>query len=94
MRVRGKDRLGIPFDETTQSAGVSQGGCSFHSSHEMETGSELELEFHRRFAAHIAPAPFLTTGEVLRVVVLAPERFEISVRFTGPHFPSFSSEAT
>jgi len=94
MRVRGKDRMGISFEETTESDDVSRGGCSFHSSHEVETGAELELEILRRFVAHTPPTPFLTTGAVLRVVPLEQERFEVSVRFTGPHFPSYSSEST
>jgi hypothetical protein len=94
MKVRGKDRMGIPFEEMTESDDVSRGGCAFHCSHEMETGAELELEFLRRFAAHMQPAPFLTRGEVIRMVALEAERFEVSIRFTGPHFPSYSSEAT
>lgn len=94
MRVRGKNRLGIPFEETTESDDVSRGGCSFQSVHNLEAGTELELEILRRFAAHRPPAPFLTTGAVLRVVPLEPDRFEVSVRFTGPHFPSYSSETT
>jgi hypothetical protein len=94
MRVRGKDLLGMPFEETTESGDVSRSGCSFHSSHEMETGSELELEFLRRFVAHTQPAPFFTRGEVVRVIPLDPDRYDVRVHFTGPHFPSYSSEAT
>ena len=94
MRVRGKDRLGIPFEEKAESGDVSRGGCSFHSAHEVQADAELELEFLLRFVAHMPPTPFDTRGVVLRVVALEPKRFEVSVRFTGPHFPSYTSEGT
>ena len=92
--IRGNDRLGIPFEEATESDDVSRGGCSFHSVHEVENGTELDLEILRRYSLYRPPAPFLTTGVAVRVTPLDAERFEIGVRFTGPQFPSYSSEST
>ncbi len=94
MQVRGKDCYGEPFDEATSSDDVSRGGCSFDTTHEVELGAELDLEILRRFAARRPPTPFLTTGVAVRVVAQQQDQYRVSVRFTGPQFPVFSSEGT
>ena len=94
MRVSGTDRYGLPFEETTSSDDVSRGGCSFHASHEVNTGSELELEILRPGVGRRAPTPFLTKGVVLRAINTGPDQYKVSVEFTGPHFPTYSSETT
>ena len=94
MRVRGNDHQGHPFEEATSSDDVSRGGCSFHLSHEVAMGSELELEILRRPVPRAAPTPFLTKGVVLRVIQVEPDQYNIGIRFTGPQFPTFSSENT
>jgi PilZ domain-containing protein len=94
MRIRGTDSQGFPFDEATSSEDVSRGGCCFHASHEVQLGATMELEILRRCASRRSPAPFLTTGVVVRIVPLQPERFKVCIQFTGPHFPVFSSEVT
>jgi hypothetical protein len=94
MRVRGTDRSGVAFEETTASDDVSRGGCSFHSAHEIEMGKEVELEIYRRTAPRRAPTPFLTTGVVVRATQLEPDQYQVSVQFTGPQFPAYASETT
>lgn len=94
MRVRGTDRSGTPFEEATESDDVSRRGCSFHTAHEIELGKELELEILRRAAARRPPTPFLTTGVVVRALQLEPHQYRVSVQFTGPQFPAYTSETT
>ena len=94
MRVRGIGRDGLPFEEATSSEDVSRGGCSFHTSHELDVGSELELEILRRAAGHRASIPFLTTGVVRRRINVEPDQFVLAVEFIGPQFPTFVSETT
>src|ERR1700704_641501 len=94
MRVRGVDRYGLPIEVTTSSEDVSRGGCSFQISHEVKMGAELELEILRPSSGRRPPAPFLTMGIVLRVSTAYSDQFIISVQFTGPQFPTYSSETT
>ena len=94
MRVSGTDQDGLPFEEATSSDDVSRGGCSFHTSHEVNIGSELELEILRPGVGRRPPTPFLTKGVVLRAIHTGPDQYTVGVQFTGPHFPTYSSEGT
>lgn len=94
MQVSGTDRRGVAFEEQTASDDVSSGGCSFHTGHELPAGTELELIILRRSVARRPPTPFLTTGVVVRSVNLDAKHFKVSVRFTGPQFPTYASEST
>lgn len=94
VRIRGVDRYGFPFEEATVSANVSRGGCSFQTAHEIEIGSELEIEIHRNPVGRRVWSPFLTSGVVLRAAKAGEDQYNIGVRFTGPHFPTFSAEDT
>ena len=94
MQVSGSDRRGAAFEEKTSSDDVSRGGCSFHTQHELPTGTELELIIFRRSATRHPPTPFLTTGVVVRTANVDANHFKVSVRFTGPHFPTYASEST
>jgi hypothetical protein len=91
VRIRGKDRHGQPFEEMTHSDDVSRGGCSFHTTHELAVGAEVEIEIFRHVPGS---APFATKGMVLRVTAAEPRQFSVGVRFTGPQFPTYSSEIT
>jgi hypothetical protein len=91
VRIRGKDRGGKPFDEMTHSDDLIRGGCSFHTTHELAVGAEVDVEIYR----HIRSAsPFITRGVVLRATPADPGQFAVGVRFTGPHFPIYTSETT
>ena len=91
VRIRGKDRHGQPFEEMTHSDDVSRGGCSFHTTHELGVGTELEIEIFRHIVGSL---PFLTRGMVLRVAAAEGRQFSVGVRFTGPQFPTYTSEST
>lgn len=94
VRVRGSDRYGLPFEELTHSDNVSRGGCSFLTTYELEVGSELEIEILRRVPGPRGHVPFLTKGLVMRAAPADPEHSLLGVRFTGPQFPTYSSEST
>ena len=94
VRVRGADRYGLPFEETTVSSDVSRGGCSIQISHEVDTGSELEIEILRRTVGRRGLIPFLTTGVVVRTIKGEPDQYTLAIQFTGPQFPTFSREDT
>lgn len=94
VRVRGVDRHGLSFEETTQSANVSRGGFSFETSLQLEMGAELEVEIYRRVPGPRGQVPFLTKGVVVRLVPAELDQFAVGVQFTGPQFPAYSSEST
>ena len=94
VRIRGTDLYGLPFTETTSSSNVSRGGCSVETSYELAMGAELEVEILRRVPGRSEPSLFLTQGVVMRVAKAEEDRFAVGIQFTGPHFPTYSSEST
>lgn len=94
IRIRGTDRYGLPIDETAVAANISRGGCSVQIMQEVELGAELDVEIHRRAPGRISAAPFLTKGEVLRITRGDGDLYMLGLRFTGPQFPTYSSETT
>ena len=94
IRVTGTDRYGLPIDETVASSNVSRGGCSVQILQEAEMGAELAVEIHRRTPGRPEAAPFLTQGVVMRVARGEDDTYILGIRFTGPQFPTFSSETT
>ena len=103
VRIRGADRAGISFEESVFSHDISRGGCSLELSRELETGADLEVEILRRVPGPAGTSPFVTQGVVLRAVPASgPDRttppandlYAVAIQFTGPHFPTYSSEST
>ena len=92
VHIRGRDHQKLSFEEATQSNDVSRGGCSFYSTHEIELGSELEIEIVRYITG--SASAFSTRGLVLRTAAEAPGRHFVAVRFIGPQFPTYSREST
>ena len=92
LRLRGKDREGIPFEEMTHSNDVSRGGCSFPTTHDLAAGAELEIEIFRHLGG--SQSSFLTKGLVQRATPEEAEGYLVGVRFIGPQFPTYSSEST
>ena len=91
-RIRGTDRYGLPIDETAISSNVSRGGCSLETAREVVVGAELEITIDRRIPGRTTATPFLTRGVVMRVSQVQPDLYSIGIQFTGPHFPTYSSE--
>ncbi len=94
VRVRGNGRYGLPFEETVMSDDISRGGCSLDLSQELEIGAELEIEILRRVPGRGGSVPFLTQGVVLRTAPSGADQYQVGIRFTGPQFPTYSSEST
>ena len=94
VRIRGTDRAGLPFEETTFSDNISRGGCSVEVPRELDLGAELEIEILRRIPGRREPSPFLTQGVVVRSVPAGEDQYTIGIHFTGPHFPTYASEDT
>ena len=94
ITVRGVDANGVPFEEIIQCYDVSRGGASFPSGHKLEMGAELEITIPRRRPGPEAVTDFVTTGSVMRIIRNKDGSTQISVKFTGPQFPTYVPEAT
>ncbi len=94
--VRGKDKHGEPFEDTTQSYNLSRDGASFLTARELVPSQELKLTIPRRpgTAQRSAQANFETTGEVRRITSTKEGEWEIGVHFTGPRLRTYMSEST
>jgi hypothetical protein len=55
----------------------------------LAVGSELDIEIVRHYGL-----PFVTRGVVLRAAAAEPGHYVVGLRFTGPQFPTYSSENT
>ena len=93
VRIRGTDRAGLPFEDTTFSSNISRGGCSLEISRELDLGAELEIEILRRIPGR-EPILFLTQGVVLRSAPVGEGHYTTGIHFTGPQFPTYASENT
>ena len=94
VRIRGTDRAGLAFEETTFSDNVSRGGCSVEIPRELDLGTKLEIEILRRIPGRGEPSPFLTQGVVVRAIPAGGDQYTIGIQFTGPRFPTYASENT
>jgi hypothetical protein len=95
--VRGKDRVGFPFEERTSCENVCRGGAAFSTRFLLELGNQLDISIP---AVPATPGSedkeFSTQG---RIVHLKPGRDKqeaiVGVEFTGPRFNRiFVSEST
>ena len=94
VRIRGTDRAGLSFEETTFCDNISRGGCSVEVSRELDLGAELEVEILRRIPGRRESSPFLTRGVVMRSDPSGEHQYTIGIHFTGPQFPTYASEDT
>ncbi len=96
IQVRGTDRDGVRFENTTESKNVSRAGAAFALAHPIDPGADLEITIPLLRQGGEAETEFATRG---RVVYVAPgrDRHEriVGVAFTGPRFHHvFVSEDT
>ncbi len=89
--IKGVDRFGAPFDESTASENISRGGFAFRTVRELAEGAELDIAIPRPPIGRREQAPFFTTGKIIRIS-REGEEFVIAVQFTGPQFRTFVSE--
>lgn len=95
LMVRGKDKHGEAFEDTTQSYNLSREGASFRTIRELVLGQELKLAIPRRPGSpqRDNPTYFETTGEVRRITSTNEGEWEIGVHFTGPRLRTYMSES-
>jgi hypothetical protein len=90
--IKGKDRFGEPFDESTSSENISRGGLAFRTKRQLAEGAELEIAIPRPPMGRREQAPFFTTGTIIRAAPDGDE-FRIAVQFTGPQFRTYVKES-
>ncbi len=95
LLVRGVDKHGVAFEDTTASYNLSREGASFSTTRELEKGQQLELVIPgRRFGRETSTqADFETRGEVVRVTPKGEGQWEIGLHFTGPRFRTYIPES-
>lgn len=96
LRVRGRDRRGVSFEEETSSENLCRSGAAFVTRFDVALGSDLEIRIpFSRYASRRSEADFATKGRVVHVGDSQPdgERL-VGVQFTGPRFQRvFRSES-
>jgi PilZ domain-containing protein len=96
LRVSGRDKRGVTFDEETSSENLCRSGAAFMTRFDVAVGSDLEIRIpFSNYASRRGEADFTTQGRVVHVrdSQWDGERL-IGVRFTGPRFQRmFRSES-
>jgi hypothetical protein len=86
VEIRGTDRNGARFDETTTSENLCRGGVAFTLSRELDLGAMLDISIPLpRGAQKSDDADFATRGQVRHVYMAGSSRV-FGVAFTGPRF--------
>jgi hypothetical protein len=96
LKVRGRDRRGIVFEEETSSENLCRNGAAFMTRFDVALGSDLEIHIPlSHYASKRTEADFSTRGRVVHVGNSeAPGEHMVGVQFTGPRFQRvFRSES-
>jgi hypothetical protein len=93
VEIRGTDRNGARFDETTTSENLCRGGVAFTLSRELELGAMLDINIPLPRGSQQGESDFATRGQVRHVYSAGSSKI-FGVAFTGPRFHRmFVSEA-
>ena len=87
VRVRGKDKSGQPFEESTLSGNISSSGCSLLLSYDLAAGSELEMEFLRHVPEKQEPLLLPFRGTVVRATPINEAQYTMGIQFLNGLFP-------
>ena len=104
LKIRGRDKRGVLFEEETSSENLCRNGAAFVTRFDVAIGSDVEIRIpffygasrrFDRFAVGRNESDFATQG---RVVHVADAKLEgeklVGVQFTGPRFQRvFRSES-
>lgn len=96
LRVRGRDKRGVIFEEETSSENLCRSGAAFMTRFDVAVGSDLEIRIpFSSYASRRGEADFATQGKVVHVRDSQWDGEKlIGVRFTGPRFQRmFRSES-
>jgi PilZ domain len=88
LKVRGRDRRGVAFEEDTSSENLCRNGAAFVTRFDVAIGCDLEIHIpFSHYASRRSEADFATQGRVVHVAdaETAGERL-VGVQFTGPRF--------
>jgi hypothetical protein len=85
VEIRGTDRDGRRFDETTTSENLCRGGVAFTLSRELDLGAMLDISIPLPRGSQKSDADFATRGQVRHVYMAGSSRV-FGVAFTGPRF--------
>jgi hypothetical protein len=88
LRVRGRDKRGVIFDEETSSENLCRSGAAFVTRFDVAIGSDLEIRIpFSHYASRRSESDFLTQARVVHVRDSHGdgERM-VGVQFTGPRF--------
>jgi hypothetical protein len=87
IQVRGTDREGVRFEETTQSENLCRSGAAFAIQRELDLGADIDITIPLPKQSSESETDFATRG---RVVHIAPGRQPreriVGVQFVGPRF--------
>jgi hypothetical protein len=95
LKVRGRDRRGIVFEEETSSENLCRNGAAFLTRFDVAVGSDLEIRIPlSHYASRRSEADFATNGRVVHVAERNEGEHMVGVQFTGPRFQRvFRSES-
>jgi len=85
VEIRGTDRSGARFDETTTSENLCRGGVAFTLSRELDLGAMLDISIPLPRGGQKGENDFATRGEVRHIYTAGSSRV-FGVAFTGPRF--------
>ena len=85
VEIRGTDRNGTRFDETTTSENLCRGGVAFTLSRELDLGAMLDISIPLPRGSQKGDSDFATRGQVRHVSLSGSSRV-FGVAFTGPRF--------
>ena len=96
LRVSGRDKRGVAFEEETSSENLCRSGAAFMTRFDVAIGSDLEIRIpFSNYASRRGEADFATQGRVVHVHESQWDGEKlVGVRFTGPRFQRmFRSES-
>ena len=87
LQVRGKDRDGIVFEESTETENVCRSGTAFAITREIDLGAMVEITIAMPRQTRGGDTDFATVGRIVHVKPGKSNREKIvGVEFTGPRF--------
>lgn len=88
LKVRGRDRRGVIFEEETSSENLCRSGAAFVTRFDVAIGSDLEIRIpFSHYASRRSEADFSTSGRVVHVIDASTQgEHLVGVQFTGPRF--------
>ena len=92
VRVRGLEKNGKPFSESTLSGDISTSGCSLFLSYNVAAGAELELEFLHRVPDKKEPRVLPFRGKVVRITPVNAVQYTMGIQSLNGVFPAAALE--